>query len=72
MFVGKAGAYPSVEKLKCTSLGHFPTNIGLGWTGLPETNTLAYYKNIYNIGPRMDVISQNEKHSSLLKKIISA
>jgi len=22
-----------------------PTNIRLGWKGLPETNTLAYYEN---------------------------
>jgi hypothetical protein len=23
----------------------YPANIKLGWKGLPETNTLAYYKN---------------------------
>ncbi len=23
-----------------------PTNIRLGWKGLPETNTLAYYENL--------------------------
>ncbi len=41
MFAGKAGAYPRVEHLK----GALPTNIRLGWKGLPGTNTLAYYGN---------------------------
>jgi hypothetical protein len=41
MFESKAGAYPRVEHLKGASLG--PANIRLGWRGLPETNTLAYY-----------------------------
>ncbi len=36
MFVGKAGA----------------TNIRLGWKGLPETNTLAYYEKSVNYGSK--------------------
>jgi hypothetical protein len=37
-----------VEQLKGASLGYalaLPAHIGLGWKGLPETNTLAYYDN---------------------------
>jgi hypothetical protein len=37
-----SGAYPRVEHLAA-----LPTNIRLGWKGLPETNSLAYYKNPY-------------------------
>ncbi len=33
MFGGKVGAYPSEAPFR------------LGWKGLPETNTLAYYEN---------------------------
>jgi len=43
------GAYPRVEHLSGDSLGQalaFPTNIRLGWRGLPWKNTLAYYKNL--------------------------
>ncbi len=39
-------AYPRVEHLKGASLGKdpaLPANKRLGWTGLPETNTVAYY-----------------------------
>jgi hypothetical protein len=25
----------------------FPANIGLSWEGLPGTNALAYYENLY-------------------------
>jgi hypothetical protein len=41
-------AYPKVEHLKDTQLRRarvLPTNIILGWKGLPETNALAYYEN---------------------------
>jgi hypothetical protein len=44
----RIGAYPRVEHLKGISLGKapaLPTNTGLGWKGLPETNTLVYYGN---------------------------
>jgi hypothetical protein len=37
-----------VEHLKGASLGEAPAlsaNIRIGWKGLPEANTLAYYKN---------------------------
>jgi hypothetical protein len=37
-----------VEHLKGVSLGRaltLPANIRLGWKGLPETTTLAYYEN---------------------------
>jgi hypothetical protein len=44
VFVGEARAYPRVEHMKGTSLGALPSNTGLGWTCLPETNTLAYYE----------------------------
>ncbi len=49
MFAGKAGAYPRVEHLKGASRGlalALPTNIRLDWKSLPETNILAYHKNI--------------------------
>jgi len=42
------GAYPEVEHLKGSSLGQalaLPTNIILGWKGLPGSNTIAYYEN---------------------------
>ncbi len=47
MIAGKAGAYPRVEHLEDASLGWapaLPAIIRLGWKGLPETNTLAYYE----------------------------
>ncbi len=40
----RTGAYPRVEHLKGASLGYalaLPTNIRLGWKGLPGTNALA-------------------------------
>ena len=40
--------YPRVEHLKGVSLGSalaLVANIRLGWKGLPETNTIAYYEN---------------------------
>ncbi len=46
MFVSKA--IPSMEHRKDASLGYapaLPTNISLGWKGLPGTNTLANYEN---------------------------
>jgi hypothetical protein len=48
MFVGEVKACPRVEHLKDASLQYAPTlpaNIGLGWKGLPGTNSLAYYEN---------------------------
>ncbi len=48
MFVGKAGAYPSEKHLSDAPrkgrLLAFPTNITLGWKGLPGINALAYYE----------------------------
>ncbi len=47
MFVMKAGAYPSEAPFRCAILDRLlvlPTNIRLGWNGLPRTNTIAYYK----------------------------
>ncbi len=47
MFADKDGAYHRVEHLKGTSLGlapALPTNIRLGWKGMPGTNAPAYYK----------------------------
>ncbi len=44
----RPGAYPWVEHLKGSSIGHapvLPTNIRPGWKGLPGTNTLAYQEN---------------------------
>ncbi len=36
------GAYPREAPFRPLAL---PANIRLGWKGLPETNTLAYYEN---------------------------
>jgi hypothetical protein len=47
MFVSKAGASSSKQfsgALTYGSLLALPTNIWLGWKGLPRTNTLAFYK----------------------------
>jgi hypothetical protein len=47
MSVARPGAYPRVEHLKGVSLGWAPaspSNIRLGWRGVPGKNTLAYYK----------------------------
>jgi len=49
MFAGKARILPEWRNLPGVPLkGRFlalPTNIRLGWKGLPGTNTLAYYQN---------------------------
>jgi hypothetical protein len=47
MCVGKATAYLSEAPFSCSTLGQalvLPTNIRLGWKGLPGTSTLAYYE----------------------------
>ncbi len=48
MFVGKASAYLSGTPFRYPTLGGrllvLPTNIRIGWKGLPRTNTLAYYE----------------------------
>ncbi len=47
MFAGKAGAYPSEAPLGAPHKGRLlasPTNIRLGWKGLPGTNALTYYE----------------------------
>jgi hypothetical protein len=47
MFAGKAGAYASGATFRCPLLGGLlglPKNNKLGWKGLPETNTLAFYE----------------------------
>jgi hypothetical protein len=43
------GAYPRLEHLEGSPLGQapvLPTNIRLGWKGMPETNALANYKRL--------------------------
>ncbi len=53
IFVSKAGAYRgrTPEHLKGASpqgrLLAFPTDIRLGWKGLPATNTVAYQEHLY-------------------------
>jgi hypothetical protein len=42
MFAVKGGAYPGGAYLKGELLT-LPSNIILGWKGLPRTNTLAYF-----------------------------
>ncbi len=46
MFAGKAGAYPSEGASLLGRLLASPTNLRLGWKGLPRTNTLAYYESL--------------------------
>ncbi len=56
MFSGKARANPGVEYQKALHLGKIldlPTNIRLGWEGLPDTNTVAYYKKFINYGRKI-------------------
>ncbi len=49
MFAGSDGAYPSEAGAPLlVRLLAFPTNIRLGWKGLPETNSLAYYEKFVN------------------------
>jgi hypothetical protein len=54
---GKAGTYPSISTFQDAPLQRrlldLPTNIRLGWKGLPETNTLAYYKKFENYGQKV-------------------
>jgi hypothetical protein len=48
MFAGKARAYPSEALSGAPFSGRplaLPTNIGIGWKGLPMTYILAYYEN---------------------------
>jgi len=48
MFAGKARAYLNEAPLRCSTSGRLvgsPTNIRLGWKGLPGANILAYYEN---------------------------
>jgi hypothetical protein len=62
MFVGKARAYPSEVPFRCPTLGlalALPTNIRLGWKGLPGTNTLQksvnyVSKKFYSTGPLLN------------------
>jgi hypothetical protein len=42
MFAGKAREYPSEASFRAPLLASL-TNVKLGWKGLQETNTLAYY-----------------------------
>jgi hypothetical protein len=47
MFKGKARAYPSEATSGVPLYGRLlasPTNIRLGWKGLPVTNAQAYYE----------------------------
>jgi hypothetical protein len=48
MFVGEARSLPRAEHLNGASLRQaltLLTNVRIGWKGLPDTNTLAYYEN---------------------------
>jgi hypothetical protein len=45
MFAGKSGAYPSEALLWGRPLA-LPTDIKLGFGGLPGKNALAYYKKL--------------------------
>jgi hypothetical protein len=49
MLADKTGAYKVKDLSGAPLYGRFlasPTNIRLGWKGLPWTNTLAYYENL--------------------------
>jgi hypothetical protein len=49
MFASKAGTYPfeaAFKVLHSTPLQALPTNIRLGWKGLPVTNTLDCYEHL--------------------------
>ncbi len=49
MLEGKVGAYPTETPFRCSVLGlalALPTNIRLGWKGLPGTNALDYYERL--------------------------
>jgi hypothetical protein len=52
MFAGKARAYPSEAPFGYSTLAFLasPTNIRLGWNGLPRTNTLDCLKKSVNYG----------------------
>jgi hypothetical protein len=56
MFVGKAGAFPSEGSPLKSRLLSSHTNIRLGWKGLPEKNTIAYYKNPYNTAIKSSLV----------------
>ncbi len=53
------GAYPRVEHLKGASLGKYlalPTNIRLGWKGLPVRSTLGYYDNLQIMAVKISIV----------------
>jgi hypothetical protein len=62
--VRKAGAYPNEEPKRRVGSMALPTNIRLGWKGLPRTNTLAFHEHLLimdvngfiTLGPRNNVI----------------
>ncbi len=67
MLVGKARNYKSEAPFSNPTLGQavaLPAKIRLGYTGLPGTNALAYYKNLLTmvvkvfirLGPGLNVI----------------
>jgi len=50
------GAYPRVEHLKGVKHKYalaLPTNIRLGWKGLPGTNALAYFEKAIGVTRRL-------------------
>ncbi len=52
----RPGDFTSLESMKGSSIGQapsLPTNIRLGWEGLPGANTEAYYENLYLTPPDM-------------------
>jgi hypothetical protein len=59
IFLSKAGSYPNEEPFRLQAL---PTNIRLGWKGMPGTNTLAHYEHSYimaaksfiTLGPKLN------------------
>jgi hypothetical protein len=61
----RPGAYPRVEHLKGASFGYAPAlsaNIRLSWEGLPETNNLAYYENLYITAVKSFIVLAPDKN----------
>jgi len=67
----RPGAYLRVEHLKVAPLGlapALPTNIRLGWKGLPGTNALAYYeKSQFTAVKRFITLANGGKVKSFFK-----
>ncbi len=73
----RPGAYYRVEHLKSSSMGQtfaLPTNIRLGWKGLPETKALAYHECSYITAVKSDLSNtfSIEKIYKFLKSPLTA